>query len=437
MPLDIPDTALEIENRAKTDVQQEIPESNPFLKNSVIGAIITGFSNRIFDFYIQLKRLETLLFPDTTEDEFLTRWAAIYGLTILPASVSSGNVVATGIVGSSVPISSNLSSSDGRIYTSTLSVVIGANAINVTLTQVGGLVTATAASNHNLSSNVLVTIANANEADYNVIDVAIIVISALQFTYDISPASPVSPATGTITASFNSILVPIQSVEFGVLQNQDANAILKFQSPIVGVDDSSGVDFNQIGGGSDQETEDSLRSRMLSTIQNPIAHFNVADIEQAALTVPGVTRVFVQEITPLLGQVTILFMRDNDINPIPVGSEITDVKDVILLIKPANTGDVDVIVAAPVAVTVNFVFSVMVPNTSTMQNAVTANLQQFFAENTDVGADVQSDGYRSAIFNTIDSETGQPITNFTLTGPVGDVTIASGEIGVLGSVTYP
>ena len=96
-----------------------------------------------------------------------------------------------------------------------------------------------------------------------------------------------------------------------------------------------------IGGGTDQETEESLRARMLGRIQNPVAHFNVAAITEKAKVIPGVTRVFVQEVTPAIGQVTTYFMRDNEISPIPTGSEVTKVKDSILEIKPANTASTD------------------------------------------------------------------------------------------------
>jgi len=72
-----------------------------------------------------------------------------------------------------------------------------------------------------------------------------------------------------------------------------------------------------------------------------------------------------------------------------------------------------------------------------MQTAITANLQQFFKESTTVGVDVDEDAYRSAIFNTVDTATGDTVSTFGLSAPSGDVTIASGEIGALGSIVYP
>lgn len=437
MPLDIPDNALEVEQRAKTDVQREIPGSNPFLKNSWVGALITGYANRIFDFYIQLREAIELAFPDSTSGEYLERWAAIYGLQRLPASIATGNVVATGSLGASVVLGTQISSSDGKIYETTSTVLITNSIVSVlVINRTGNVATLQTVSPHGLASNVLATVEDADQPEYNVVDSPITVISDDEFTYFVA-GSPVSPATGVITLSTDSANIPVQSEAFGVDQDQSAGAELKLQSPLVGIDDSLFVDFDRIGGGADQESNGALKTRMLDQIQNPIAHFNVSDIIKKAKEVPGVTRVFVFEITPTLGQVTIQFMRDNDINPIPAGSEITDVKDKILEIKPANTGDADVIVSAPVGVSVPFTFTALVPNTVTMQNSLTTNLQQFFAEDTQIGVDIVEDAYRSAIFNTIDLETGQRVESFTLSTPTGDVIIAAGQIGTLGAIIYP
>ena len=197
------------------------------------------------------------------------------------------------------------------------------------------------------------------------------------------------------------------------------------------------MDFGAIGGGTDQETDAGLRLRMLDRIQNPVAQFNVAAITEAAKNIAGVTRVFVQEVTPALGQVTVYFMRDNDTNPIPTGSEVTKVQTEILAIKPANTADGDVFVLAPTGVSVDFTFTALSPNTSTMQTAIAANLRQFFDERTEVGTNIDQDAYRSAIFNTVDTVTGDVVSTFTLSAPAADITIVAGEIGVLGNVVFP
>ena len=436
MSLDLPETASEVEARSKADVQRELAQSNPFLKNSWLGAIVTAAANRIFDFYLQLNAAIRESFPDTATGEFLTRWAAIWGKTLIAASKSSGNVVATGTATSVVPSGTTMTVTGVGDFIRTSAATISAQVLNVVdFTRVGQTATAKFASSHNLANGVSVTHAGASNSEYNGTFV-ITVTADDEYEFTVIGTPPDELGTSA-TASFTTASVPIESVDFGAAVNLDAGTQLSLQSPIIGVDDTLTVDFGELGGGTDQEIEASLRDRLLDRIQNPVAHFNVSDITEKAKEIAGVTRVFVQEITPAVGQVTIFFMRDNDDNPIPTASEVTTVKDQILTIKPANTGDADVIVSAPTGVSVDFTFTALTPNTSTMRTAITANLEQFFDESTEVGVNVDEDAYRSAIFNTVDTVTGDLVSTFTLSAPSGDVVIAAGEIGILGNVVYP
>jgi uncharacterized phage protein gp47/JayE len=435
VPINIPESAEKVEARSKSDVQRELSQSNPFLKNSWLGAIVTSTANRIFDFYLQLTFAIRQNFPDTSTDDFLVRWAAIWGRQRLAASQATGRIASTGTPGGTIPIGTVLTYS-GQSYTTTSASILSPQSIDVaSIERSGQTATVTTVADHNLANNVPVTITGADQSEYNVVDAQITVTGLNQFEYQVA-GSPITPGTGTILASFTSSSVPIVSDEFGSGTNLDAGTQLRLQSPIVDVDDILTVDFGEIGGGSDEESDASLRNRLLDRIQNPVAHFNVSDISGKAKEVPGVTRVFVQEVTPVVGQVTIYFMRDNDDDPIPSASEVTKVKNEILKIKPANTSDSDVFVLSPSADLVDFTFSSITPDTSTMRAAIAENLQQYFAENTSVGVDIDQDAYRSAIFNTVDTVTGDVMKTFTLSAPLGDIAILPGKIGVLGTVGY-
>jgi len=436
MPIDLPATAEPVINRVLTDMQREMAGSNPFLKNSRLKAIGVSNANSVFDFYVQLGFAIDESLPDTAVAN-LERWAAIFGITRLAATAANGAVVFGGTPGSIVPLNTVLSSSDGLLYlTQATGTITSSLAMVTSITRSGQTVTVTTTTNHNLSNNIPVTIAGADQSEYNVVDVAIQVISPTQFTYQVT-GSPVTPATGTITAAYDSLSSQVVSSGQGANNNQAAGALLTLQSPIVGVDNEAGVDADELGNGTDQETNDALRVRLLDRIQNPVANFNVAAITAEAKKINGVTRVFVQEVTPALGQVTIFFMRDNDDNPIPTAPEVVTVKNQILTIKPANTSDVNVIVEAPTPVSTDFIFNALVPNTTTMNAAVQASLEQFYAESPEVGVSIDEDAYRSAIFNTVDTATGDVVTSFDLTAPVGNIPVTTGEIGVLGTVTPP
>lgn len=436
MALNLPESATEVVNRAKTDVQRAVPGANPFLRNSWLSALITGYANRVYDFYLQLKEALRQAIPDTATGNYLVRWASIWGITRLPASAATGTVVFTGTAGNTVPTRTVVADSTGLEYETQADITLSDNVVTLSsLTQSGGVATATTPSAHNLASVVAVTIAGANETEYNGVQ-EITVTGDNTFTYQVTGA-PASPATGTITASFTTGAVAVVASELGAAGNQDADVELALQSPIAGVDNEAYVTYGALGGGADAESDTALRSRFLDRLQNPTANFNAAAIEAQAKLVLGVTRVFVQEITPAVGQVTVYFMRDGDDPAIPDSSEVTTVRNKLLEILPANTDPADLIVAAPTAVAIAFTFSAIAPNTTTMRQAVEDNLAQFFSEQTEVGEDVTEDAYRSAIYNTVDTVTGSRVTSFTLSTPTADVTIATGEIGTLGAVTFP
>jgi uncharacterized phage protein gp47/JayE len=437
MSLNLPNSSTEVVNRAKTAVQREVPGSNPFLRNSWLSAIVTGIANRVYDFYLQLKQALLQAIPDTATGDYLVRWASIWGVTRLPATGATGSVTFTGTAGSNIPGGSTLVDSTGQEYTTDTAVTIAASVVNVSsITRSGSTATVTTTSAHSLTSVVPVTVAGAGEAEYNVTDAAITVTGDNTFTYQVT-GTPASPATGTITASFTAGSGTVTSAELGAAVNQDADAELTLQSPVVGVDNTAQVTYGGLSGGTDQETDSALRSRFLSRLQTPVAQFNVGAITAKAKEVAGVTRVFVQEITPAIGQVTVYFMRDGESPAIPSSSEVATVRTKLLEILPANTDPSDMFVAAPTAVPTDFTFTAISPDTVTMRQAVEDSLDQLFGESLSVGDDLTSDAYRSVIYNTVDTVTGERVVSFALSTPSGTVTIASSEIATKGTVTWP
>lgn len=434
MAQDLP-TAQEIDARIKADVQIALPETNPALSASLIEGILSGVALRHADFYRALALLEReLLLVDAIDDDFIAKWAQIYGIELNAATPAAGNVVVTGVATTSIPLLTELQSGENT-YIVQATATISAQTLSITsLTRSGSTVTATTTTDHNLASGVTGTISGAVETDYNV-TTEIIVTAADVFQYTIT-TTPTTPATGTILFDITFASVAVKSEAQGQSTNLVAGTKLAFTTPIAGADSDVFVDFNEVSGGTDIELSSSQKERTLERIQNPVALFNVSQIVSTAKEVSGVTRVFVQEITPAVGQVTIYFVRDDDDNIIPSGQEVIDVEDQLATIKPAHVDPADVIVLAPTGVTVDFTFSALTPNTATMQTAIQASLDAFFAENTEVGVNVDEDAYRAAIFNTIAVDTGERVTTFSLSAPVGDIVIASGEIPVLGTVSF-
>lgn len=435
MSIKFPANRKEVADRAKTDVQSQLPSSNPFLKNSYLGAIITGFAGRVYDFYLQLIELIKQIFPHTATGDFLLRWGSYVGLSRNPASAASGLITVTGTAGSVLPVSSEFRSSDGLTFETQASATVTANTINISsMTRSGSTVTANCSADHNFASGMDVVIAGADQSEYNGTQ-TISVTDGDSFTFEID-STPVSPATGTITASADCVAVLVESQEAGILTNLASGSQLTLSSPVAGIDNTAIVQYGEVSGGTDIESDADLRVRVIDRYANPVSLFNVAAIKAKAREVPGVTRVWVEEITPYIGAVTIYFTRDNETNIIPSAADVNNVKAKILEIKPAHVDEDEVIVSAPTAVPVDFTFMSLSPNTASMQAAIRASLEVLFEEGTTVGSDLLEVAYESAIYQTVDVENGDLVTSFALSAPSGDISISDGEIPTLGTITF-
>ena len=440
MAIETPGSAAEVDARAKIDVQREVPTSNPFLRNSWLGGKITSFANRVYDFYLYFQTREKEAFMDTaTLAGNLERLTAIWGINRLPATPSQGPLVVRGSapgVGKLIPTGTVFVTTDDKEYATTVDANIPATTIDVdTITRVGTLATLTTVDNHDLASHVPITVAGADQAPYNGA-YAITVTGAKTLEYTMA-SDPGDDASGTITLFHRSIPINIASVISGVDYDQDGDTPMTIQTPIQFIATEQRVGVAGIGGGADQELAPALRGRGLDRVQNPIAHFSATEITALAKGVAGVTRVWVEEVTPAVGQVTIYFMRDLDAVAIPSETERQDVEDVIQAVRPANTIEADVIVSIPTPDPIAFTFTALSPETAGMKTAVEASLAEFFSERTNVSENVTEDAFRSAIYNTVDPVTGDVLVSFTITvPPAADWVIASGKIGTLGAITW-
>jgi len=433
----IPSNRDEIFDKLAADVQNNLPNSNPQKEQSWLRAILVGFSGAFYDLYFQLQEAINTFFADTTYGTFLERKASNNGIFRNAATGSTGNIIFTGVASSVIPSGTLLNGVSNSIEYQTLTTAtILTDVLNVSsLTYSSGIATAITSIDHDLALGVTVTIAGSTPTELNGAKTITAIIDAQTFQYSTATVGS-GTATGTITASVTRAVIDIESNSVGIDTNLNLNEQLTLQSPIAGVDNIALVTFDTIGGGADVESDESLRARLIFKLQNPVTLFNAIQIELTLRELAFVDRVFVFEITPAVGQVTIYVLKEN--NELPTASEIQQMEDKIEeTILPANTSISDVIIAAPAEIIVPFTFTSLTPNTTTMQTSITNKLQEFFNNDTDVGVDITENEYICAIQSTIDTETGDSVQSFVLSTPSGDITIATGEVGVLGSITYP
>lgn len=199
-------------------------------------------------------------------------------------------------------------------------------------------------------------------------------------------------------------------------------------------------------GGADAESDASLRLRTLRRLAQPSFGGNRNDWEQAALAVPGVTRVFSLAATPTPGAVTLFPLFDNlRADGLPAGVDAwfrpgTGVSagtggagdqrlvlDAILATRPVCAHlYVTALVAAPIAVTVNG----LATDTAAVRAAIAAELRRMLVRRAGPGTTI----LRAWIEEAISRAAGED--GHTLTVPAGNTAVAAGHLATLGVVTY-
>ena len=102
MPYDRP-TLTELDAQSRADVVSRLPGTDPLLRRSYIGALIRSFAGGLHELYGFLQWIADQAFPDTAEAAELLRWAAIWGLTPVPAAKADGAILVEGTSGTVVP----------------------------------------------------------------------------------------------------------------------------------------------------------------------------------------------------------------------------------------------------------------------------------------------------------------------------------------------
>lgn len=308
--INFPQNRKEITGRIKSDVNSELPASNPYLRNSFLQALIYGIGGRLFDIYTLAKKLLLNLFWDTATGEFLYRPASWFGVTLNAATGSTGNATIEGTVGTSIVLGTKFLNSDGLEFeTDVLATVQNVNSSITNLTQSGGIATATVSSNHFLAPGIEITIAGADQSDYNGVKTVTTVLSTTQFQFAVDSGA-VSPATGTKTVDYDIASLSLKSLDVGDDVNIDAGTELTISSPIAGLNDSCFAQFGGLDGASDQEDDEDFRDRFLFRVQNPVALFNEAAIKNKALEITGVTRVWTYNVDTTKGSKSSSNLKD-------------------------------------------------------------------------------------------------------------------------------
>lgn len=236
------------------------------------------------------------------------------------------------------------------------------------------------------------------------------------YTLDDDVTLAAGTGTGSVTASVA-----------GDDGNADEDVILSFISAIEGVDTSATVDADGLTGGVDIESDDRLRARFLQRLQNPPHGGADFDYEFWALEISGVTRAWCISVQYGAGTVGVTFVCDDqESSIIPSAAKVAEVQAYIDTQRPVTA---DVTVYAPVAKSLDLTIQIT-PSTDAVKEAITAELEDLLLREGEPGGTI----LLSHINEAISIAAGE--TDHALVIPAADFTCSTGEIAILGTITW-
>ncbi len=225
----------------------------------------------------------------------------------------------------------------------------------------------------------------------------------------------------------DSVAVVVTAVAAGDAGNADAGVPVSLVSPIAGVVSDAVVAEDGIAAGADEETDDSLRARVLARIQAPPHGGNAADYEQWALAVAGVTRAWVFPLANGAGTVVVRFMMDETYaDGVPQPIDVAAVQEAIDAVRPVTALAT---VAAPVAVPLAFDVRIT-PDSAAIRAAIEAELRDLIFRDAAPGGTLLI----SHICEAISVAAGE--VDHTLLAPTADQTVAAAQINTFAAITW-
>lgn len=363
----------ELRAQVSQDLGAALPGSDPLLRFSNLFILAQAQAGMAHLHYGYLDWIAKQSNPFTATDEFLEAWAALKNVFRLPATSASGVVTIPGTNGTVVPAGTALTRSDG----------------------VGMVSTADAT---------------------------------------------VSGGNAVISATVNADTTG----KTGAFGNASVGTVVSLASPISGMS-SGGTVTTAFTGGADIETDDALRARMLRAYQAPVQGGSKTDYEEWALQIPGVTRAWCDPNAMGAGTVTVRFMMDSaesahggfpqgtdgvaasETRATPATGDQLIVANYIALLQPVTAL---VYAVAPTANTVNFTISGISTASTATKAAISAAITETFLTYGVPGQSLHLSYVESAIA-AVPGTAG-----FVIVTPSSDILNTTGQLPVLGTVTY-
>ena len=244
-------------------------------------------------------------------------------------------------------------------------------------------------------------------------------------------------ANATITGG--SATAAVISQESGEAQNQAPGTGLTLVSPITDIDDDATVDADGLTGGTDLETDEDYRERIINRIQNPPMGGSENDyIRWAKEALSTITRVWIYPDYTQPSEVGVFFVKDNDpLNIIPTGGDLTTVDTYL------NDPDRKPVIAkpksyAPTKGVTDFTIRIK-PFRQDVQDQIEASLQAMILRDSEPGGRLLISKIREAI-SVSTGEEDHVIDGIDINSnpqdPEADLIYSGGEIAVYGTTVF-
>jgi uncharacterized phage protein gp47/JayE len=260
--------------------------------------------------------------------------------------------------------------------------------------------------------------------------------------------------TADATVSGGVITVSIQAQTPGSAGQMSVGTAMTLGTAIAGINANFSV-ASVIASGTDVESDDAFRTRMLQRYANPPQGGAVQDYVGWALAVPGVTRAWCLPNGKGIGTVIVYTMFDvteaayggfpqgtngvatNETRDSAATGDQLAVANYIFPLRPVTAL---VYSYAPQASAQNFTINGLLPNTTAMQNSVKSAITGAFLSLATPGGVLLSNGttggkvYLANIEAAINAIPG--IIDFIITSPTSDISVSNGYLATLGTVTF-
>ena len=300
----------------------------------------------------------------------------------LPAGLAKGKITFNAtIIGISINETNTLQGVNNTLYdpldtyeSTSISIPIA----NISSDGLGTITVETSEDIISIATGNTVNLINVSDGDFNANNVVATVLNIRTLTY---PKSIPAKTSGGGNIESTTLTVEAESQTFGEIGNLSNGKAVNILSPLQGLSTTGYVNFTNITGGTNEETDEALSGRITVKLSQDITTNNDANMRNKALEFPGTTRAWV-ETSQITANINIWHMRDGSIPPFPETQDNTNLLNHLIDTGAISAGILysNIIVQSPAELQYNIQFTVIYSelNNQEYKNLIKDSLDKLF-----------------------------------------------------------